>query len=83
MMGTSRQHYFDFESKSVFFILLSQVNFLIFRSLVFLFLIPHRLYGENSIVVGLLKDFIVLAGCETLNVKSSVHREVKIDEYTT
>jgi len=58
-MGTSRQHYFDFESEFVFFILL-RVNFLLF-SIVFLFLVPHRLYGENSILVSLFKDSIVLS----------------------
>ena len=58
LMETSRQRYFDFEF--VFFILWSRVNFLLFSSLVFLFLVPHRLYRENSIVVSLFKDSIVL-----------------------
>ena len=60
MMGTSRQHYFEFESEFIFFILLSRVIFLVFISLVFLFLVPHRLYRENSIIVSLFKDSIVL-----------------------
>ena len=60
VMETSRQRYFDFEFEFVFFILLSPVNFLLFSNLVFLFLVSHRLCGENSIVISLFKGFIVL-----------------------
>ena len=32
--------------------------FLLFSSLVFLFLVPHRLYRENSIIVSIFKDVL-------------------------